>query len=99
VIWQKRVGVDRRIKLEWLEYTASLVLAGNSKKDVVAALHDRLKDTLAGGGSSGRGCRQKTITALVRVWMNPPSNLSQFRDSGLELLGRIPASEHLTVHW
>lgn len=99
MIWQKRVGVDRRIKLEWLEYTASLVLAGNSKKDVVAALHDRLKDTLAGGGSSGRGCRQKTITVLVRVWMNPPSNLSQFRDAGLELLGRIPASEHLAVHW
>lgn len=96
---QKQVGIDRRIRLEWLEYTASLVLAGNSREDTVAALQDKLKDAVAGGGNSGRGCREKTITVLMRVWGNPPVHLSPFKDAGLEILRRTPVNEHLAVHW
>lgn len=96
---QKQVGIDRRIKLEWLEYTASLVLAGNSREDTVAALQDKLKDAVAGGGNSGRGCREKTITVLMRVWGNPPVHLSPFKDAGLQIFGRTPVDEHLAIHW
>jgi len=96
---QRQVGIDRRIKLEWLEHTASLVLAGYSKEDIVSALQDKLRDTLAGGGSSGRGCREKTITVLMRVWVNTPTHLSQFKDAGLEILRRTPVNDHLPVHW
>ena len=96
---ERQVGIDRRIRLEWLEYTASLVMAGNSKEDIVAALQEKLKDVLAGGGNSGRGCREKTITVLTRVWVNSPARFASFKNAGLEILRRAPENEHLAVHW
>lgn len=96
---ERPVGIDRRIRHEWLEYTASLVMAGNSKEDIVAALQEKLKDVLSGGGDSGRGCREKTITVLMRVWANTPTRLSPFKNAGLQILGRTPVDEHLAIHW
>ena len=43
-----QIGFSQRIHLDWLEYTANLVLAGNPREEIVAALGERLKEKLIG---------------------------------------------------
>ena len=35
---REQIGFCQRIRLDWLEYTANLVLAGNTHTEIVAAL-------------------------------------------------------------
>ena len=96
---KEQIGFSQRIQLDWLEYTTNLVLAGNSRAEVVAALRERLRDRLSVGRDPERGNREKAITILTKVWVTVPSELQVLRDEGLELLQRLPASDRIVVHW
>lgn len=95
----QQIGFDRRIRLEWLEQTANLCLAGYKKNDIRLTLQDLLKDQLSHGGKTKRGCREKTITILMKIWATPPDKYVSFRNNGLELLKNLPQNEHLVIHW
>jgi hypothetical protein len=94
-----QIGFSQRVRLEWLERTANMVLAGNDKAAVNDALQDLLKDKVSVGGQAARGNREKTITILLRTWLTVPNELEALRDDGLDLLKRIPPSDHLAIHW
>ncbi len=94
-----QVGFSQRVRLEWLEQTANLVLAGNDKTAVNDALQELLKDKVSVGGQAERGNREKIITILLKTWLTVPSELELLRVEGLELLKRIPRRDHLTIHW
>jgi hypothetical protein len=94
-----QVGFSQRVRLEWLEQTANLVLAGNDKAAVNDALQALLKDRVSVGGEAERGNREKIITILMKVWLTTPPDLEPLRISGLELLSRLPSSDHPAVHW
>ena len=96
---ENMIGFSQRIRFDWLEYTANLALAGNSRDDVVAALRDRLRDRLSVGGDPARGNREKAITILTKVWVAVPSEFRSLRDEGLELLQRLPPGDRMLVHW
>ena len=95
----KQIGFSQRIQLEWLEYTANLVLAGNKTDEVVAALRERLKDKLSVGNEPERGNRDKAITILTKVWVTVPGDLRTLRDEGLDILRHSDASDRMLVHW
>ena len=94
-----RIGFSQRIRLEWLEYTANLVLAGNSRDEIVAALNDRLRETLSVGNEPERGTRDKAVTILTRVWVAVPGELLTLRDEGLGILQRSDGPDRMLVHW
>jgi len=94
-----QIGFSQRVRLEWLEQTANLVLAGNDKASVNHALQDLLKDKVSVGGQAKRGNREKIITILLKVWLTAPTELESLRIGGLELLKRVSRSDHLAVHW
>ena len=94
-----QVGFSQRIRLEWLEYAANLVLAGNSKAEIVAALGERLSETLSVGSDAERGTRNKAITILTKVWATVPPQLGALRDEGLGLLKHSDANHRMLVHW
>lgn len=91
-----QIGLDRLIRLDWLERTASLALAGNDANSIKAILREDLKGTFRSERSDVRGSIDKTITILLRTWLIPPS---PFREEGLELLKRFPRREHFVIHW
>ncbi len=95
----EQIGFSQRIRLEWLEYTANLLLAGNPRDEIVAALSDRLREKLSVGNEPARGTRDKAITILTKVWVTVPNEHRALRDQGLELLQRLPASDRMLVHW
>ena len=96
---QDQIGFSQRIRLDWLEYTANLVLAGNSRDDIVAALDERLQEKLSIGKSPERGNRAKAITILTRVWVSPPSEFLTLHDEGLDNLRRLAPNDRILLHW
>jgi hypothetical protein len=94
-----QIGFSQRVRLEWLDRTANLILAGNDKAAVQDALEELLKDMVSVGGHADRGTRSKIITILLKTWLTVPSELEALRDDGLELLKQIPRSDHLAIHW
>ena len=94
-----QIGFSQRIHIDWLEYTANLVLAGNDREEIVAALSERLKEKLSVGNEPVRGNRDKAITILTRVWVTVPEELHALRDEGLEHLRTQDPNVRLLVHW
>ena len=94
-----QIGFSQRIHLDWLEYTANLVLAGNSREEIVAALGERLKEKLSIGNQPERGNRDKAITILTKVWVTAPKELQSLRDEGLRHLRGAGPSDRMLVHW
>ncbi|MFQ5793951.1 MAG: hypothetical protein ACE5JP_02750 [Candidatus Bipolaricaulia bacterium] len=94
-----QVGFSQRIQLEWLEWTAELFLAGNTRDQIQIALQDLLRDQLSVGGTAKRGNREKAITILLKIWVSVPKSLKSLRNDGLEHLKRLPIGDHLPVHW
>lgn len=96
---QKQIGFSQRIRLDWLQYTANLVLAGNDNGAVNSSLQELLKDKVSVGGKAVRGNKEKAITILMKIWLNVPGKLEAARDNGLELLKSLPCKDQIAVHW
>ncbi len=96
---QKQIGFSQRIRLEWLEQTASLVLAGNDKTAINDSLQELLKEKVSVCGKAVRGNREKAITILMKIWLNVPKDLEALRTDGLKLFKKLPRKDHIAVHW
>ena len=94
-----QVGIDRMVRLKWLERTASLVLAGNTRPTVKEILQNDLKDSFRSDNPNVRGSIDKTITILRKVWVRVSSDLEPLRLDGLDLLRRCPRHNHVAIHW
>lgn len=94
-----QIGFSQRVRLEWFEQTANLILAGNDRVAVNDALQELLKDKVSVGGQAERGNREKIITILLKTWLTVPIELESLRLEGLELLKCVPRRDYLAVHW
>jgi len=94
-----QVGFSQRIRLEWLEYTAQLVLKGRDASEIEPSLQDLLRNKLSVGSSAERGNRAKAITILKKIWVAPPEPVEFLRDEALEYLSAWDLSDHLVLHW
>lgn len=96
---QKQIGFSQRVRLEWFQQTANLILAGNGKETINGLLQELLQNKLSVGSTSERGSRAKAITILMKIWVNVPEGLNSLRDGGLNLLKTMPSKSHIAVHW
>lgn len=94
-----QIGFSQRIKLEWLEQTANLILAGNDKAKINDSLQELLQNKVSVSGNSVRGNREKVITILLKTWLTVPRQLEELRDEGLEILKGLPRKDRITIHW
>lgn len=94
-----QIGFSQRIRLEWLEQTANLILAGNDKASINDSLQELLQDKVSVGGKSVRGNREKVITILLKTWLTVPPELEKFRDEGLKILQGLPRKDRIAIHW
>jgi hypothetical protein len=94
-----QIGFSQRIQLDWLEHTAAIVLAGQTREQIETTLQERLHDKLSIGGTAQRGNREKAITILLKIWVSVPIWLQPLRDDGLGHLRRLPHADHIAVHW
>jgi len=95
----RMIGYNRTVKLQWLDETLDLFLAGMSDADIYEALRERLKDELSVGSTAQRGSREKTITLLMKTWVRVPAPLRALREDGVHFLQGARRSERLPLHW
>src|SRR5206468_3478133 len=96
---QHMIGYNRTVKLQWLDQTLDLFLAGMSEVEIYQSLRDRLKDELSVGREPKRGSREKTITLLLKTWVRAPAPVRGLRDDGVRLLKGVRRTERLPFHW
>ena len=94
-----QIGLDRLVRLKWLEQTAYLLLAGNEAPAVKVALQKDLQEAFRSNNTKIRGSLDKTITILMKIWVRPPRDLYLLQREGLKLLSHLPREDHLAVHW
>ena len=94
-----QIGFSQRIRLEWFEQTANLILAGNDKVTTNGLLQSLLENKVSVGRKSAMGNREKTIIILTKTWLTVPRELEQLRDEALEILQEIPHKDRIAVHW
>ena len=94
-----QIGVDRLVRLTWLQMTARLVLAGDDDETIMGYLQEYLQIEFPSSDTSVRGSINKIITILLRVWSRPPEDLLSLRNGGLELLVSMKGEEELPIHW
>ncbi|MFP4346847.1 MAG: hypothetical protein ACLFQY_01085 [Desulfococcaceae bacterium] len=94
-----QIGFSQRIRLEWFEKTANLILAGNDKAAINESLQDLLQDKVSVDGNAVRGNREKVITILLKTWLTVPRHLEKLRDEGLAILQKLPHQYRIAVHW
>ena len=94
-----QVGISQRVRVEWLEATVNLVLAGNADAAIHNALNELLAHQLSVNSNVARGSRQKTITILTKIWRHVPPSLEPLRDAGLALHPALDANHRHALHW
>lgn len=94
-----QVGFSQRIRLEWLEKTANLMLAGSDDGQIYSTLQELLEDKVSIGANPERGNREKVITILMRIWVRVPSDLRLLQNDALRLFSQLPRDDHLVLHW
>ncbi len=96
---QKQIGIDRHIRLEWLEYTSNMVLAGNDEDDVKDKLEQLLTTVFPSSSPNTRGSLSKTLTILLKTWLRVHRDIQSLRDTGLELLQSVKKTDLIAIHW
>lgn len=94
-----QIGLDRLVRLKWLEKVSSLAQAGIDPSELKQVLQTDLLSAFRSTNTEVRGSIDKTITILRRVWLTVPSELEALRVEGLELLRCMPKNDQLTIHW
>ena len=94
-----QIGIDRLVRLAWLEKTAALVLAGNRGQNIKQILQEDLQESFISSNADVRGSLYKTITILTKVWLTVPTDLKLLQINALELLKKTPHQDQLAIHW
>jgi hypothetical protein len=96
-VTSSRLGLDRDLKLTWLDEAA--VIAGRNLNGV--QLQSALMGALAGElpGAGHNSARGKTVTVLKRVWVTVPNDVTPLRDRALGLLQDGDTDDRLALHW
>ena len=94
---RRTIGLDRPLRLEWLDAVAGQLAAGATPKEARDYAWGLLEGVLA--GNTAQSARGKTMTVLARVWLTPPDVAVSLRDDGVRLVGSVDADERLAIHW
>ena len=94
------IGIKQAIRLEWMQKTTNLMLAGVDAKKIREDLHEFLANKKGDGTESERGKTSRTqdVNMLMNIWVSLDKQLLPFRDTSLDILRENP-SMSLAVHW
>jgi hypothetical protein len=93
------IGIKQAIRVEWMEKTVNLILAGLQANAIRQELHEFFVSAQETDGSDrSKNTRTFLVNNLMRVWVDPERELIAFRDAAIESLRRR-SSDALPIHW
>ncbi len=96
-----KIGIKHVIRLEWMDKTLDMMLAGMSTKEIRDELNIYLADKKQSGGTGERGeqAYKKAVTNLIQTWCIPDKEIKPFRDTVLAHAKNISTKERKPLHW
>lgn len=96
-----KIGIKHIIRLEWMDKTLDMMLAGMSPIEIRNELDVFLSNKKQSGGTGVRGkeAYRKAVTNLMLTWCTPEQELVPFRDAVLELAKKTSNSNRIPLHW
>lgn len=94
---RKTIGLDRPIRMEWLDAVAGQLASGASPDATREYVWKMLDGVVA--GSTAHTARGKTMTVLARVWLAPSMSARGLRDDALAGLSGATPDERVAIHW
>lgn len=94
-----QIGLDRLLRLQWLEKVLLLASAGNDAKSIKTVLQQDLSGEFRSERTDVRGSLDKIITVLRNVWLTVPPEIEEFRRDGVTLLQSASQQSRVAVHW
>jgi hypothetical protein len=91
---KRTIGLDRELKLRWMDMGAGLAQTERDK----LALRARLMDTLA-ADIPAHFVRVKTCTVLIRTWWTVPAEQADLRERAFDLLKTDAPDQRIVIHW
>ncbi len=91
---KRTIGLDRELKLHWLDVGAGIAQGERDK----LALRAKLMEALA-GDIPAQFVRIKTCTVLIRTWLTVPPEHRELRDRAFDLLTAVAPDQRLAIHW
>lgn len=96
----QQIGIKQILRLEWLDYAASLRAQGYDNKDVKAILSDYVKCKSGTGGDKTRGkfATSQIVNMIYKIWFKPIKQIDGFRQTALGYYINSPSSK-VAVNW
>lgn len=91
------IGIDRPVRLEWLDAAAAQLVSGASERDTREHLWKLLEGVVA--GDTPQSARGKTMTVISRVWITVPESSRSLRARALERIEDASPDERIATHW
>lgn len=90
------IGIKQTLRLEWMQKTTHLLLAGLGESTIRQELHASLIDESKGKKSAMS--RRFAVGNLMNTWVCPTDELIPLRDAALAFLRESPAMA-IAIHW
>ncbi|MBN1247671.1 MAG: hypothetical protein JXC32_08440 [Anaerolineae bacterium] len=90
----KMIGFDRKVQLAWLDAVVALVQQRLTPDKVLEELRTKLARDI-----EGMEAQSKTMTVLLRIWVNVPPEHEMLRAEALDLMEHIAPDARVIVHW
>lgn len=94
------IGIKQIIRVEWMQKTVNLILAGLPPEAIRQELHGYLSERMGSGSQHTRSAQTRAfaVSNLMNMWVVPIPELDSFRDTALSLIQQNP-SYNLPVQW
>ncbi len=92
--YMRRIGFDRRIRKEWLDFVAGTVAENQSARDVAKSVEVFLESE----GLKGEA-KRKTRTLLTGIWSKIPDHFTEFGNDAVKLYLDPKIKNNMVVHW
>lgn len=93
------VGLDRRIRLEWLEFAVRLYIDDIPEREIAQAVMSEVSAHLTSSQNHAGASAKKTVTNVMRTWIRIPERHLEFQQAGVRLFQSTPPDLHPVLHW
>lgn len=94
---ERMIGLDRPLRLEWLDAAAAQLARGASDQEAREHVWRLLDGVVA--GETPQSARGKTMTVLSRVWITVPESRKALRQRAIQRIESAMPEERIATHW
>ena len=95
------IGIKQVARLEWYDYALDMLLSSQPQKEIRSQLDEFIRERLQRGGYGERGAQTytKAVAQIMKSWVIPCRELTDFRDSALEFARENSRDVRTALHW